>query len=87
MLRVDDGAKMAAIRLHARGTEEDDIQEIYRLAGMSRATFYRELLQYKEEGTVHIYKSKKRGRLREYARADITYLKSLDSDTITTIET
>ena len=78
---------MAAIRLHVRGAEEDDIQEICRIAGMSRANFYRALRQYEEEGAVHLYKSKKRGRPREYARADITYLKSLDSDTITTIET
>ena len=62
---------MAAIRLHARGAEVDDIQEIYRIAGMSRATFYRALRQYEEEGAVHIYESKKRGRPREYTRADI----------------
>ena len=68
---------MAAIRLHAKGAEEDDIQEICRIAGMSRATFYRGLRQYEEEGTVHISKLKKRGRPREYVRADITYLKSL----------
>jgi len=68
---------MAAIRLHERGAEEDDIQEISRIAGMSRATFYQVLQQYEEEGAVHISKSKKHGRPREYARPDIMYLKSL----------
>ena len=65
---------MAARRLHARGAEEDNIQEICRIAGMSRANFYRALLQYEEDGSVHIYKSKKRGRPREYARADLKSL-------------
>ena len=68
---------MAAIRLHVRGAEGDDLQEICRIADMSRATFYRALRQYEEEGAVHIHKSKKRGRPREYVRADIMYLKSL----------
>ena len=35
------------------GQRTTDIQEICRIACMSRATFYRALRQYKEEGAVH----------------------------------
>ena len=77
MHQVDDGAKMAAIQLHARGAEGDNIPEICHITGMLCTSFYQALQKYEEEGTVHIPNSKKCGCPWEHTRADIMYLKSL----------